>query len=143
MKLKQLSVFCENKPGHLIAPMRLLARESIDVRALSLADTQRYGILRMIVSDWEKAKTLLIDAGSVVQVTDVVAVEVPDHPGGLADVLAQFEGAQINIEYMYAFPFGHEGKAVLVFRFDDPDAAIAVLARKGVPVLGGDVILKG
>ena len=135
MKLQQLSLFSENKPGHMIAPCRLLAREGIDIRALSLADTQRFGILRMIVSDWQRARRLLEDAGSAVKVTEVVAVEVPDRPGGLAGVLDLFEGSTINIEYMYAFPFLRGERAVLIFRFDQPDAAIAVLQAAGINVL--------
>jgi len=135
MKLHQLSVFSENKPGHVIAPCRLLAREGVDIRALSLADTQRFGILRLIVSDWQRAKSLLEQAGSVVKVTEVLAVEVPDRPGGLAEVLEAFEGTAINIEYMYAFPFVRGEKAVLIFRFDQPDAAIARLQEKGISVL--------
>ena len=135
MKLQQLSLFSENKPGHMIAPCRLLAAQGIDIRALSLADTQRFGILRMIVSDWQRAKRLLEDAGSVVKVTEVVAVEVPDRPGGLAGVLDLFEGSSINIEYMYAFPFLRGERAVLIFRFDQPDAAIAALQVGGLNVL--------
>ncbi len=135
MKLQQLSLFSENKPGHVIAPCRLLAREGIDIRALSLADTQRFGILRMIVSDWQGAKSVLEAAGSAVKVTEVVAVEVPDRPGGLADVLSLFEGSSINIEYMYAFPFLRGEKAVLIFRFDQPDAAIERLGVAGINVL--------
>jgi len=140
MKLHQLSVFSENKPGHVVEPCRLLAREGIDIRALALADTQRFGILRMIVSDWERAKSLLEASGAVVKVTEVLAVEVPDHPGGLADVLGVLEGAGLNIEYMYAFPFVRGEKAVLVFRFDKPDAAMALLAKNGVNVLGAGAL---
>ena len=136
MKLHQLSIFSENKPGHMIAPCSLLAREGIDIRALSLADTQRFGILRMIVSDWARAKELLETDGLVVKVTEVLAVEVPDRPGGLVDVLKAFEGSTINIEYMYAFPVGRGEKAVLIFRFDLPDAAIERLQEKGINVLG-------
>ena len=135
MKIQQLSIFAENKPGHMIAPCRLLADAGIDIRALSLADAQRFGILRLIVSDWQRAKTLLEQAGTVVTVTQVVLVEVPDRPGGLAEVLALMEGSSINIEYMYAFPFGRESKAVLIFRFDQPDEAIALLQSGGINVL--------
>lgn len=137
MKIMQLSVFSENKPGHVIGPCRLLARAGVDIRALSLADTQRFGILRMIIPDWEKAKALLEDSGAVVKVTEVVAVEVPDRPGGLAEVLDLFEGTGINIEYMYAFPFVRGEKAVLIFRFDQPDEAIRRLREAGVNVLDG------
>ena len=135
MKLHQLSIFCENKPGHVIAPCRMLADEGIDIRALSLADTQRFGILRMIVSDWQRALRLLEAAGSVVKVTEVLAVEVPDRPGGLAGVLAVFQDSGINIEYMYAFPFVRGEKAVLILRFDQPGAAVALLQEKGINVL--------
>jgi hypothetical protein len=135
MKIQQLSLFAENKPGHILGPCRLLAREGIDLRALSLADTQRFGILRMIVSDSHKAKALLEAAGHVVKVTEVLAVEVPDRPGGLVGVLEAFEGTQINIEYMYAFPYRKGETAILIFRFDDPDAAIGRLRAAGIHVL--------
>ena len=135
MKIQQLSLFSENKPGHLIAPCRLLAREGIDMQAMSLADSQRFGILRIIVPDWRRAKGLLEAGGFVVKVTEVVAIEVPDHPGGLSDVLGLFEGSIINIEYMYAFPFVRGGKAVLILRFDQPDAAIETLRLGGISVL--------
>jgi hypothetical protein len=143
MKIQQLSIFAENKPGHLAGPCRLLAEHGVDIRALSVADTQRFGILRLIVSDAAKATKLLEGAGHVVKTTEVLAVQVADEPGGLARVLTALEGSPVNIEYMYAFPFGHQGKAVLIFRFADPDAAITVLQTKGVPVLAGDVLLKG
>jgi hypothetical protein len=135
MKIHQLSLFLENKPGHLIEPMRLLAREGVDIRTLAVADAQQFGILRMIVSDWTKANQALQQAGYVVKVTEVLAVEVPDCPGGLADVLQLFENGVINIEYLYAFPFGRGGKAVIVFRFDKPDEAIERLRAAGIGVV--------
>lgn len=135
MKLQQLSVFCENKPGHLLEPVRLLARAGIDLRALTLADTQKFGILRLIVRDWQKAKELLEASGAVVKVTEVLAVEVPDRPGGLAEVLERLEGSGVNIEYMYAFPYVRGQRAVLVFRFDDTDGAIRRLTAGGIRVL--------
>ena len=138
MKITQLSIFAENKPGHLIAPFRLLADAQVDVRALSLANSQRYGILRMIVSDWKKATEALESAGFLVKATEVLAIEVADRPGGMACVLAALEGTSINIEYMYAFPFGRGGKAVLIFRFDDPDAAIRQMQAAGIGVVGGE-----
>ncbi len=143
MKIQQLSVFAENKPGHLAGPCRLLAEQGVDIRALALADTQKFGILRLIVSDPAKATRVLEAAGHVVKPTEVIAIAVADQPGGLAQVLTALEGTPVNIEYMYAFPFGHGGKAVLIFRFDDPDKAIEILQAKGVPVLAGDVLLKG
>lgn len=136
MKLHQLSVFLENKPGRLTAPCKVLAEAGMNILTLSLADTQQFGILRLIVRDWEKAKALLEKAGYVVKITEVVAVEVADRPGGLAKVLSVIEQLGINVEYMYAFTFRREDKAVLVFRFEDPDAAIQSLKAKGVNLIG-------
>lgn len=143
MKIQQLSIFAENKPGHIAGPCRLLAEHGIDIRALALADTQRFGILRLIVSDPAKAMAVLEAAGHVVKTTSVLAIPVADRPGGLAEVLAALEGTAVNIEYMYAFPRSHDGQAVLIFRFGDPDAAIPILHAKGVPVLSGDAVLRG
>jgi hypothetical protein len=135
VKLHQLSLFLENKPGQLTDPCRLLARAGINIRTLALADTERFGILRMIVSDWEKARTVLQDAGYVASATEVVAVEVADRPGGLAAVLDILNGHGVNIEYMYAFTFGRHDQAILIFRFDKPDQAIEQLGRAGINVV--------
>jgi hypothetical protein len=135
MKSHQLSLFLENQPGQMIEPCRLLARAGIDIRTLSLADTRQFGILRVIVSDWQNAAVLLENAGYVVNVTEVVAIEVEDEPGGLAGLMAVFENSGINIEYMYAFPFGRQGRAVLIFRFDQPDAALERLRTAGINVV--------
>jgi hypothetical protein len=135
MKIQQLSLFLENKPGHLLEPCRILADAGVNIRTLTLADTQQYGILRMIVSDWQKATTLLKDMGYVVAATEVLAVEVPDRPGGLVHLLRTVSESGVNVEYMYAFTFGREDKAVLIFRFDDPDQAIAQLQASGISVI--------
>ncbi len=135
MKIHQLSLFLENKPGRLIEPCRLLAGAGIDMRTLTMADTAQFGILRMIVSDWERAQTLLNQAGFVANIVEVVAVEVPDRPGGLVEILELFQGTDVNIEYMYAFPTGSIDRAVLIFRFDKPDDAIARLQGAGINVL--------
>ena len=136
MKIHQLSLFLENKPGQLTEPCRLLAEAGIDIRTLTLADTEEFGILRLIVSDWEKGARLLQGAGYVVNVTEVVAVEVSDRPGGLAELLGVFDKTDINIEYMYAFTFGRGDTAVMIFRFDKPDAAIEQLQSAGNIVVG-------
>jgi hypothetical protein len=136
MKITQLSVFAENKPGHMIAPCRVLADAGVNLRALSIADTQRFGILRIIVSDWQRAAKILEEAGFLVKPTEVLAIEVPDRPGGLSGVLAALEGTPINIEYMYAFPFIRGEKAILIFRFNDPDAACQRLLSAGVSLVG-------
>lgn len=137
MKIHQLSLFLENKPGRLSEPCKMLAKAGINILTLSLADTQQFGILRIIVRDWQKAKDVLEEAGCVVNVTEVVATEVEDRPGGLAEVLTTIEDGNINIEYMYAFTFRTGDKAVLVFRFNDPDGAVNVLRAKGINVIGG------
>jgi hypothetical protein len=142
MKIQQLSLFVENKPGHITAPARLLAQEGIDIRSLYLADTQQYGIVRMIVSNWQKAAGILEAHGFVAKMTEVLAVQVPDRPGGLADVLGALDGSDINIEYMYAFPYLRGNQAVLIFRFNDPDAAIAQLQTAGINLVASDELLK-
>jgi hypothetical protein len=135
MKIHQISLFLENKPGQLVEPCRLLASAGVDIRTMTLADTERFGILRMIVSDWQKAAATLKDAGFVVNLTEVLAVEAPDRPGGLAHLVEILDRSPVNIEYMYAFSFDRDGKAVLIFRFDDADRAIQVLMEAGINVL--------
>lgn len=110
MKLKQLSLFLENKPGALTTPCRLLAEAGINLLTLSVADTQQFGILRIVVRDWEKAKEVLERNGCIVRVTEVVAIEVPDRPGGLSAILEVLEKTRINVEYMYAFTLKKEDK---------------------------------
>ena len=135
MKIRQLSVFVENKPGRLSTPISVLAEAGVNLATLSLADTQQFGILRLIARDWQRAKQALESAGLVASVTEVLAIEVPDLPGGLAHVLQVVERAGVNVEYLYAFAEHPGKKAALVFRFDDPDRAIAALTAAGVNVL--------
>ncbi|HOC69206.1 MAG TPA: ACT domain-containing protein [Candidatus Hydrogenedentes bacterium] len=137
MKIHQLSMFLENKPGRLSEPCRLLAKAGINILTLSVADTQQFGILRLIVRDWEQAKKVLEQSGCVVNVTEVVATEVEDKPGGLAEILGIIENAGLNIEYMYAFTFRSGDKAVIVFRFNNPDLAIQALQQKNINVING------
>ncbi len=135
MKIKQLSVFLENKAGRLSGPCHVLGKAGVNILTLSLADTQEFGILRLIVKDWQRARAVLEQGGCVVKVTEVLAIEVADRPGGGAEVLEVLERANINVQYMYAFTFRRGDKAVLVFRFDDADTAIGVLQDKGINVL--------
>ncbi len=132
MKVKQLSVFLENKPGALNRPVQLLGKGRFNILALSLADTQQFGILRFIVQDWENALALLEKEGFVVKVTDMVALEVSNAPGGLATILTALDKTHVNLEYMYGFTEAKEGKGLLLFRFDDPDRAIEALQKKGI-----------
>ena len=131
MKLKQLSVFLENKPGALSAPCRLLADAGINIQTFSLADTRDFGILRLIVEESDRARRLLVRNGFAVKLTEVVALEVPDQPGGLATILDALEGTGINVEYAYAFTAKEGGHGLLLFRFSDPAGAVKLLkARK-------------
>lgn len=135
MKIPQLSLFLENRPGQLGHPCRELANAGINILTLSLADTRQFGILRLIVRDWQRAKEVLEAAGHVVNVTDVVAIEVADRPGGMAELMEALESASINIEYMYAFNFRRGNDAAVVIRFDDPDTAVAVLQKAGFKIV--------
>ena len=137
MNIRQLSVFLENRPGQLRAPVKVLGEAGIDILSLSLADTQQFGILRIVVKDPERAKRLLEAAGLVVNVTDVLAVDVPDEPGGLARVLEAFEKVGLGVEYMYAFAGGRERgrRATLLVRVEDPERASGLLAREGVKLV--------
>ena len=133
MLIRQLSLFLENRPGQLKVPVKALGDAGIDILTMSLADTQQFGILRLVVKDWERAKKVLDEAGVVVNVTDVLAVDVPDRPGGLAGVLEAFEKAGLGIEYMYAFATRERGNyATLLFRLEEPERAAKLLAQQGV-----------
>jgi hypothetical protein len=128
MKIRQISLFLENKPGQLSAPMRTLATADINIMTLCLADSRQFGILRLIVKDWEKAKTALEAAGFAVNITEVLAIDIEDRPGSLAAILAVCEAENLGIEYMYAFAQGPGAKkAALIFRFADPDRAMKIL----------------
>ena len=136
MKIQQLSVFLENKPGQLRMACDVLARAGINMVTLSLADTAQFGILRLIVQDWQKAKEVLHKAGCAVKTTEVLAIEVADRPGGLSQILEVVDQAGLNIEYMYAFTEKRGDRAMLVFRFTDPDAALKVLQAAGINPVG-------
>ncbi|HPB68283.1 MAG TPA: ACT domain-containing protein [Candidatus Omnitrophota bacterium] len=136
MKITQLSVFLENKKGRLYDVASALGGAGIDIKALIIAESGEFGVLRMVVSDPGRAVEVLKEHGLVASITDIVAVEVNDHPGGLAAVLKILDEYDINVEYMYAFVEKNTDKAVVVFRFDDLDKAIATLTKNHVRVLG-------
>ena len=135
MRVEQIAVFLENKSGRLAEITSILAENDINIRALSVADTADFGILRLIVDNVEKAKTILKDGGFTVGKTDVLAVEVADKTGGLATVLRSLHRAEINIEYMYAFVNKTGENAVLIFRFEKMDKAIEVLQKDGFTLI--------
>ena len=138
MHVEQISIFIENKSGRLAEVTRILGEAGVNIRALSLADTSDFGILRLIVNDREKAKTFLKEKGFTVSKTDVVAVEVPDRPGGLSSILQTLDREKINVEYMYAFVERCGENAVIIFRFDETGKAITALLANGFNVLEGE-----
>jgi hypothetical protein len=137
MKVEQISIFLENKPGGLEEVTRILKDAGINIRTLSLADTTDFGILRLIVNDVDRASQVLKEQGFRISRTLVVAVEVPDRPGGLHGILEVLSKNGINVEYLYAFVERSGEHAVIIFRFDAPDKAIEVLQKNGMTVLPG------
>ena len=140
MKVEQISIFLENKSGRLAEVATVLAEAGINIRALSLADTTDFGILRLIVNDTEKAKQVLKDKGFTVGKTEVIGVEVADKPGGLAEILNVMKNNSINVEYMYAFVQKSAGNAVIIFRFDELEKAIQALQKAGIRIMKGEEI---
>ena len=142
MKVRQISVFIENRAGRLETVARLLGQAGINIRALSLADTSDFGILRLIVNRPEEAEKILREHSFTIRMTDVVAVEVPDVPGGLAKVLGVLGAKGVNVEYMYAF-VQHSGKnAVIIFRFDNLEQAIELLQKEGIYIYKGEEVYR-
>ena len=140
MKVEQISIFIENKSGRLAEVSGILGDAGVNIRALSLADTSDFGILRLIVDNSEKALKVLRQHNFTVSKTEVIGVEVPDSPGGLASILKILDNNDVNVEYMYAFVERSGDNAVIIFRFDDVDEAISALTRNGVKILKGEKI---
>ena len=138
MKVEQISIFLENRAGRLSEVTRVLSESGVNIRALSLADTSDFGILRLITSDFNKAKDKHKEAGFTVGRTSVVAVEVNDQPGGLNNILGMLQEAGINVEYMYAFVQQSGDSAVLIFRFDRTDQGIELLQKNNITIIPGD-----
>lgn len=135
MSVNQVSIFLENSKGRLAEVTRILAREGIDLRALSLADTSDFGVLRIIVADPDRCIKVLRDHGFVARTTEVVAVEVEDRPGGMSRVLDALDEAGLNVEYMYAFVAKARENAVVVCKIDERGRALEVLKAKGIRTL--------
>ncbi|MFA6498550.1 MAG: ACT domain-containing protein [Desulfurivibrionaceae bacterium] len=140
MKAKQLEIFLENKSGRLAEISRTLAENAINIRALSLADTADSGILRLVVNDTTKAQQVLTENGFDVALTEVLAIEVPDKPGALDCILQMATKGGLNVEYMYAFSKKSGESGMLLFRFDDQDAAMAVFQKAGCRLLSDDEV---
>lgn len=140
MRVEQLAVFLENKSGRLAEISSILAEENVNIRALSVADTADFGILRLIVDNVGAAEQALKKNGFTVGKTNVIAVEVPDKAGGLASVLKTIEIKDLNVEYMYAFVNKSGENAVLIFRFDEMDRAISELQKADFTILTGEQV---
>jgi hypothetical protein len=132
MSVNQVSIFLENSKGRLAQVTRILAKEGIDLRALSLADTSDFGVLRIIVNEPDRCLGVLKENGFVARTTEVVAVEVEDRPGGMSRVLDALDEAGLNVEYMYAFVAKAGQNAVVVCKIDERERALEVLRAKGI-----------
>lgn len=135
MEVVQISIFLENRSGELADVIDVLARHGIDVKAVTLADMADFGILRVIVEDAERTRAVLKEAGFTVDRTRVIAVEVPDRPGGLADAVRALKGRGINVEYMYSAARKSGERAIIVFRVDEVGKAVDALKEAGMTVL--------
>ncbi len=140
MKVKQISVFMENQPGRLSEMASALGEAGINIMALTVAESSDFGVIRMIVTDFEKARKVLKERKFTVTETEVLAVEIPDQPGSLGKVLKVFAENRLNVEYMYAF-VSRRQDALIVFRFDDPDRAVESLKKTKVRVMTNEEVL--
>jgi hypothetical protein len=140
MKLKQISIFIENSPGRLYEVTQALGAAGINLRALSLADIGDYGVLRLLVSDVATARRIFMKKSLPARVDDVVAVEIADYPGSLAEVLNPLLEAEVNITYMYSSIGFSSGKAMVIFRFNDNDKAITILKDHGIRLLDAEAL---
>ena len=141
MKITQISVFLENRKGRLYEVCSLLGKNKINIRALTIAETPEFGILRIVVDRPQEAIKVLKNNGFTANLTDIVAVEVEDKPSGLAGILKILSVGDINVEYMYGFLEKASDKALLVFRFEDPDKAIKILHKNKIRVVNKDDIV--
>ena len=140
MRAEQISIFLENKAGRLAEVTAILRDANVNIRALSLADTTDFGILRIIVNNNELAESVLKEQGFTVGKTNVLAVEVDDAPGGLNNVLDPLTAQGVNVEYMYAFANPQCKNAIMIFRFNDPEKALKILAERSIKVITGKEI---
>ncbi len=140
MNVQQIAVFLEHKPGRLADISHCLAENNVNIRALSLADTTDFGILRLVADNTEKARKALKENGFTVGITEVIAVAAEDKPGGMDKVLQVTSKAALNIEYMYAFTQKSGESGILLFKFDDPEKAIAAFKEAGIKILSGEEV---
>ena len=138
MSINQISVFLENRSGQLAELTRLLADNDIDIRAISIAETSDYGLARMIVDDPQKTSSVLLASGAVLSMTPVYAVEVPDRPGGLAELLTTFADGNVDVEYMYSLFTHQNGCAYMVLRVSDENALSSALSAHNIRVMSAE-----
>ena len=139
MAIQQISIFLENKEGKLAETVKTISAANVNIRALCVADTKDFGILRLITSDNDAAKAALRETGVVIA-TDVIAAKMDDTAGALSGILQILAEAKINIEYMYAFLGGKKDEAYMIFKVDDPKTASSVLGQKGIPTVSQEEI---
>ncbi len=135
MKIKQLSIFLQNKMGSLSKPLEVLTVADVNIRAMCMADTSEFGILRLVVDDPDKGKEALEQNNFLVKITEIVGVEMHDAPGGLTSVLNVIRDNNIDLEYLYAFTHEKEGKAILLLHADDIDTLIDVLEKNNITIV--------
>jgi len=135
MQIKQISIFLENNAGRLAEVTSVIAKAGVNIRAISIADTADFGILRVIVDKPEAATEALVHAGFTTRVTDVLAVEIPDQPGSLAKVMALFKETGVNIEYLYASLEGKSDKAIVIFKVEDVAHGLKIVRDHGLSTL--------
>ena len=138
MNIHQISVFLENRTGQLAEIVRLLAQNNVDIRALSIAETADYGLARMIVNDAHKASAVLLQHGDILSMTPVWAVEVPDTPGGLSDLLTLLAAEEIDVEYMYSLFTHKEGLAYMVMRVSNEPKFLGALGDRKIRIVGAE-----
>jgi len=140
MKIKQLSIFLQNRMGSLSKPLEVLTVANVNIRAMCMADTSEFGILRLVVDDPEKGKEALEENNFLVKITEIIGVEMNDTPGGLTAVLDIIKDNLIDLEYLYAFSHDKQGKAILLLHADDIDKLISVLQENNIPLVSAEEV---
>jgi hypothetical protein len=140
MKIKQLSIFLQNRMGSLSKPLEVLTYANVNIRAMCMADTSEFGILRLVVDDPIKGKQALEENNYLVKITEIIAVEMNDTPGGLTTVLRAIKNSLIDLEYLYAFSHNKEGKAILLLHADDIDRLIEILTAHGFTIVPAEEV---
>ena len=140
MKIKQLSIFLQNRMGSLSKPLEVLSSAGVNIRAMCMADTSEFGILRLVVDDPEKGKEALEENNFLVKITEIIGVEMNDAPGGLTSVLKVIKDNEIDLEYLYAFTHDKVGKAILLLHADDIDELISALQKENITIVQSEEV---